>query len=148
MNTSEKLISKSKRTDGGCWEYQGYQDRGGYCHIFYKGKERRVHRVAWMTWRGPIPDGLFVLHHCDNPRCINPKHLFLGTDADNAHDKISKGRAVNLKGEDHGNAKLTSQQVSEIRMSGLPQRVTASIYGVSKTEVGRIRRREYWRVIP
>lgn len=96
---------------------------------------------------GPIPDGLHVLHHCDNPPCVNPAHLFLGTNADNVADKTAKGRGRGGRGEAHRNAKLTADQVREIRelaASGLTQREIAARYGVRHTAIGKILRGERW----
>jgi hypothetical protein len=77
---------------GDCWLWQGYRDRDGYGKVRYANKTTVAHRVAWMLTIGPIPDALLVLHHCDNPSCVRPDHLFLGTPRDNIHDSIAKGR--------------------------------------------------------
>ena len=75
-----------------CIEWQGSRDRQGYGKAWKNGANARAHRVAWEEANGPIPEGMCVLHHCDNPPCINPDHLFLGTRGDNARDMVKKGR--------------------------------------------------------
>lgn len=79
---------------GPCWVWTGCQDDRGRGQISAPGGKVRVHRLAWTLCNGEIPGGSSVLHRCDNPRCVNPEHLFLGTQADNIHDMWSKGRAV------------------------------------------------------
>lgn len=83
-----------------CWEYQAARSPRGYGTIGVMGKTRRAHRVAWELANGPIPEGLLVCHHCDNPPCCNPAHLFLGTDKDNVADMRAKGRGRALSGEE------------------------------------------------
>lgn len=84
--------SRTKRMESGCIEWTGTIQRYGVIHI--DGKSQRAHRIAWEITNGPIPAGLLVCHHCDNPPCVNPEHLFTGTASDNAHDCIAKGRRV------------------------------------------------------
>lgn len=74
----------------GCWEWSGLRSARGYGRFGHDS--RRAHRIAWELTFGPVPDGLLVCHTCDNPPCIRPEHLFLGTDADNARDMVAKGR--------------------------------------------------------
>jgi hypothetical protein len=98
-----------------------------------------AHRIAWSRVFGPIPDGLVVCHRCDNPPCVRPDHLFLGTHQDNDADRDAKGRTAN--GERIGAAKLTDEQVAEIRRlrdAGLSQTSIAARYGVSQSHVSRI----------
>lgn len=88
----ERLKSRILVDANGCWLYQRFRQRGGYCDISYRGDNLRAHRVMFAIVNGPIPKGLNVLHKCDVRHCINPDHLFLGTISDNKQDEIKKGR--------------------------------------------------------
>lgn len=106
-----------------------------------------AHRVSWKIYKGQT--NLFVLHRCDNPKCINPDHLFDGDQKDNMGDCAKKGRAVGNKGlvvgEKHGMHKLTWEMVDEIRCSNLPQKHLAKIFGVHQTLVSLVQRRKIWK---
>ena len=91
MTVQERLYSRIKKNELDCWVWQGCVIRR-YGGIKIAGKMKRAHRISWELTNGPIPDGLFVCHHCDVPLCINPDHLFLGTHTDNMRDMIKKGR--------------------------------------------------------
>lgn len=125
-NTAARIAwfqSQPVVTPSGCHEWPGARTRNGYglVHLTLHGQSTKLaHRAAWMIAKGPIPDGLHVLHHCDHPPCVNPEHLFLGTNADNVRDKVNKGRAVS-KG------KLTQAEVLEIRRLRAMGRTAASI---------------------
>lgn len=111
----------------------------------------RAHRAAWRLCFGEIPEGLWVLHHCDNRACVNPEHLFLGTNADNVADMIAKGRiwqGRRAAGELNGHAKLTPEQVIEIRASKESATRVARALGITPESVWNIRRRATWTHLP
>lgn len=142
------------RLGKGCWEWLAGIDTRGYgrFRLFVDGKrEDSAHRAAWLMEHGPIPDGLCVLHHCDNRRCVRPSHLYLGTKKDNANDREIRGRGRQPNGEAHGKAKLTKEDVLEIRrlyQTGLyHQAVIAKRLGIAQTNVSAIVRRETWKHI-
>ena len=86
------LFSKASGDPDGCWNFTGHKDRLGYGKVKFRGKRFLAHRAAYMITNGHLPEGLLVCHHCDNPSCINPQHLFLGTNYDNTMDAVRKGR--------------------------------------------------------
>lgn len=110
-------------------------------------KELRASRVSWFLATGKWPTK-HVLHHCDNPPCIHPSHLYEGLDADNARDRMERGRAVAPQGEDHPKAKLTNVQVMAIRSDPRIQIVIAAEYGITQTSVSAIKLRRVWRHLP
>lgn len=128
--------------EGGCWLWQERLDSRGYGMF---PRHLRAHRVSYTAFKGPIPAGLHVLHSCDNPRCVNPDHLSVGTPADNMRDKMLRGRARGAHpGEAHAMAKLTEAQVLEIRADGRIHRLIAADYGVGRRTIGDIKRRRCW----
>jgi hypothetical protein len=138
----------ARRGSDDCWPWTAVCTPAGYGVFAYSStiKAARAHRVAWELVNGQIPEGMRVLHRCDNPPCVNPAHLFLGTDADNIHDSMAKGRWP-AQGERNVRAKLTDQTAREIRdrvAGGESQRSVARRYGVSQATVHYVARRKHW----
>jgi len=129
--------------DNACWPWRGTIMSMGYG---MKGS-RLAHRFVFETLVRPLNPGECVLHRCDNPPCVNPLHLFPGTQADNVADMHAKGRARKrgLPGESHHQAKLTGADVAAIRASTEPQRVLARRFGVGQSQVWRIKHGRSWR---
>jgi hypothetical protein len=107
-------VDKSGGEDA-CWIWMGYRLPSGYGQVSHKDRTRYAHRVSFEIAFGIIPDGLLVCHKCDNPGCVNPNHLFSGSNLDNANDRDRKKRRTALNGEKATSHKLTDAQVSEIR---------------------------------
>ena len=137
------------KTDS-CWLWSGYNDRNGYGKFTLRWKKMMpAHRASWMLHHGDIPDGMVICHNCpggDNPGCVNPAHLFLGTLNDNNQDMLKKGRYS--KGTNVPAAKLTDAHVREIlflRAQGINNRELAKRYAVHEGTIGRIIRRLHWK---
>jgi len=152
-----------------CWVWTAACNPQGYGHFWADGTMARAHRISYAALVGPIPEGLQICHHCDNPPCVRPGHLFTGTDTENLADMSRKGRHGSVthpesrprgeqhwsvrhperrvRGERQGSAKLTEAQVLEIRAlarQGLTQQSIALRFGVRREAVGKIIRRERW----
>lgn len=137
--------------NSGCWLWLGCLLRG-YGVMSVNNKQQKAHRVSYELNKGKIPRGLFVCHRCDNPCCVNPDHLFLGTSAENTADKVAKGRQANgprlgrtQTGSHNANAQLTETQVAAIRAAtGIFQKELAKQYGVSQSHISLIKRGGAW----
>jgi HNH endonuclease len=141
----------------GCIEWTRSCNPSGYGHLRAGGKLYQAHRLTWQRVIGDIPDGMCVLHTCDNPKCVNPEHLWLGTRADNNADCISKGRGNRIgstpgprpaiRGEKNPTARLTERDVRVIRRlvySGITGTRVASLFGTGKSQISAIVRRKAW----
>ena len=141
-----KRFMDKVRKDGECWMWTGsVMPSNGYGCFSYRKKIMRAHRVSYILHRGEIPSGVCVLHTCDVKACVNPDHLFLGTNADNVADRVKKGRSA--QGERQGCSKLTSQQVLEIRLlyPTTKQVTLARRFGVDKNTIYSIMKGETWK---
>jgi hypothetical protein len=131
---------------GECWIWTGWCDKDGYGGFRWHDGQERAHRVSWEIAHGPIPEGHLILHRCDNPPCVNPDHLYDGTQQDNMTEKSDKGRGAT--GERHPMAKLTEDAVRNIR-SRLTQGESLSsigrVYGVHMGTIWRIREGRLWK---
>jgi hypothetical protein len=181
---SERFWEKVQQSDG-CWEWTGWRTPKGYGALSVGGKKVRAHRFAYELCVGPIPPTLIICHHCDNPACVRPDHLFCGTYADNNRDMLQKGRGATgdrngarthpermklfrprkrekqprrqrprkglARGERNGSAKLTADQVREIRQRHATGDIgyirLATLFGVGVSTVRRIVHRSKWRHI-
>jgi len=129
----------------GCWEWSGAPDPEGYGFFKVRGKMYRAHRYMWLTVHGTLPQES-VLHHCDNPACVNPSHLYLGTQADNIRDRSVRNRAC--RGERQHSAKLTEADVKHIRWMasfGYPGQAIADMFGMKEAQILAIIRRSAWK---
>lgn len=135
--------------NGECLEWQGMTNAYGYgiVTVTVNGKERhhRAHRLVYESEVGQIPDGLVVMHACDNPRCVNPAHLSLGGRTENNRDSVAKGR--NAAGSRNGHAKLSNDDVRAIFLSDLDQPTLAKRFNIDQSVVSRIRTRKYWKSV-
>ena len=133
-----------------CWEWKASIRGGGYGHFRVEEKSCSAHRLAWELANGPIPEGLCVLHHCDNKRCVNPAHHWPGSQVDNLRDMKEKGRARggSLRGAKNPSSKLTREKVRQIRRlyatDRYSQQALSTHFSISDTLVGNIVRRESW----
>jgi hypothetical protein len=142
------LLNRTYRNpESGCWEYQKSKTWCGYGRLSTWRGRRGVlaHRASYEALVGPVPDGAVVMHACDNPCCINPGHLSLGTQSDNCRDRNAKGRAVDNSGTANGRARLAPKDVIFIRSSTDGLASLARRFGVGKTTIEHIRKGRTWK---
>lgn len=141
----DKLLKDSETS---CLNWTRATNKWGYGIVGVNGRSQLAHRVAWALKHGPIPDGMLVCHTCDNRKCCNPDHLWLGTNSENVADMKAKKRARAPRGETHKRSKLSDEAVREIRRTYLRKQVSqqalADKYGVSQVLVGMVVRGKIW----
>lgn len=153
MSAKDRLIGRVRVADDGCWNWTGARFPTGYGAFSIKGRTVKAHRASYAEFVGPLAIGMHVCHTCDNPGCVNPKHLFLGTPADNMADKSAKGRS--MRGEKSSTAKLTAQQVVLIKkfllrhhpikgQHGGPCSFLARWFGVTQVAISQIQAGRNW----
>lgn len=133
---------------GNCWVWTAGINAWGYGQFHLDGQDIGAHRAAYTLMIDDIPEGLFVLHKCDRTTCVRPSHLFIGNDADNAADRVRKGRNRGGVGARNANAKFTDADVIDVRAAhaaGTRPMVLARQYGVGRKTISRIVRRISWR---
>jgi hypothetical protein len=137
--TIDRFLNKIDFNPSGCWEWKAFIHPDGYGD--FRANEissKRAHVFSYCYFKGELKKGYFVCHTCDNPKCVNPAHLWLGTPKENQHDKIKKGRGNNPSGARHWQAKLSRYQVAKIKMahlSGIQKAEIAKYFSVSRTTV-------------
>jgi len=154
MDDAERFWAKVDKS-GECWEWTGYLNPTGYGQIKWNGKAVASHRYSYVLHHPLTIDLLeghreiYVCHRCDNPKCVNPAHLFLGSQGDNMRDREEKGRGNHAKGEQKTTSKLTETQVREIRINyangGISYRQLALEYGVASSTINNIIHRKKWK---
>lgn len=151
---AERIAQNTRHDEAtGCLLWTGYKcgRNGGYGRTRFWQKRQLVHRLAWQMEHGPIPDGMCVCHKCDTPLCVNVDHLFLGTQQENTADKVKKGRNARTLGETSGRAKVTSEQVIQMRKrraAGETPESIANDFGLSQGHVSAICNGKKWPHLP
>lgn len=141
----KRFWDKTIKIENGCIEWTSCKNQWGYGVFALSSKEKYVlaHRVAWFLSNRIIPDGMILMHSCDNPACVNIEHLQLGTQAENIADKVRKNRQA--KGSKHGNSKLTEKLVETIKSSSYSQRKLAKQFNVSQATIHMVKSGKYWK---
>lgn len=132
------------RGEDQCWHWTGAKTSRGYGRPMFNGRRRMAHRWALEFATGDSGEGRLALHSCDNPKCVNPKHLRWGTQLENIQDRVDRGRNGAARGTANGSAKLNAEQVLAIRADDRPGRTIAAEYGVSQMLISAIKRRVIW----
>lgn len=150
MRTLAQLFDRfvSPEPMSGCWLWTGKWNADGYGVVVINYKHLLAHRVVYALHVGGFAEEKRVLHRCDVPCCVNPDHLFLGTQADNIRDMENKKRSYHPRGSAHGRAKLSESDVVFIRNSPDSNRVNATKFGVSSQVISQLRQRKIWKHVP
>jgi HNH endonuclease len=147
----ERFLTKINKTEAGCWEWTAFKNKLGYGQISMgrRGEGRSLaHRVSYSIYKESIPAGMLICHACDNPGCVNPDHLFMGSQSDNMRDCSNKGRvnkSIKLLGEKHARSKLSEDDVRLIRSTKGRTTELSKQLGITTANIKYIRRGETWR---
>jgi hypothetical protein len=150
-HATRRFFRSVEKNANGCWEWRGeINKQNGYGHFYLAGRKIGAHRAAFRLLVGPFDESLFVCHHCDNPPCVRPDHLFLGTQKDNLQDASRKGRTKgpHFIGSLNHSAKLSQDDVDEIRLrlsSGEMMKVVAAEHGISRVTARMILYNKSWK---
>lgn len=139
---NDRFWEKVEKTTS-CWNWIANKNRKGYGRIWVDGRNEFAQRVAFTMLYGQFNKKMRILHCCDNPSCVNPKHLYIGTDADNGRDKAIRGRAA--MGEKNGNSKLKPKDIIAIRRSADSYANLARTFGIDRTQVWNIKTKRQWK---
>ena len=146
----ERFLSKINKTET-CWLWTKYKNKKGYGQFAVTSNNiQQAHRISYELYYGEFDNNLFVCHKCDNPSCVNPDHLFLGTPQDNMTDKVKKSRQSNLIGSYNPNHKLIEEDIIEIKnllLSGMKQKEIAQKYNVDRMTIYYIKYNKTWKHI-
>jgi hypothetical protein len=151
MNAVDRMLVEGQHylvQPSGCWFWTMEMSPNGYGHAWFQGRTELAHRLSYMLAKGPIAAGLLVCHTCDNRQCVNPEHLWLGTQKENLQDAARKGRRKYCPGEKNGHAKLTEQAVLFCRMvcgGEITQTYLAKHYGVAVSAISRAISGKRWK---
>ena len=160
MNLTKKQLNRfwsyvDKKSVEECWEWKSYKGAGNYGHFYLNGKQIPAHRISWILENGPIPENdsndnrICACHKCDNPSCVNPNHLFLGTDLDNMKDRDRKGRRTPFSpiGNKNGNSTVSIETIKEIELllkQGSKNVEIANQLDVSEALVSNVKHKNHW----
>lgn len=148
-SVKQRFLAKIEKQPSGCWQWTASTAKGGYGQFNVGGKNWKAHRLSWILHGGADPEGLCVCHKCDNPRCVNPDHMFLGTHLDNVRDKISKGRCghTGARGALNGAVKVRDvpvEQIKQLKAEGKTVREIGPMFGLSKSTISNIINGKHW----
>lgn len=147
MSVFERFWRLVRKRSTGCWEWNGHVEGSGHARFKFKGKRDGAHRWSYEFAYGPIPKDMWVLHHCDNPKCVRPSHLYTGTHEDNTKDAMRRGQTA--RGERHGMSKLTASDVQKIRKlhktGKYTHRQLAEMFNVTQCPIARVVNYTGWR---
>ncbi len=148
-NIERTFFNRIRKQKNGCWHFVGALNKGGYGVLGFYGSLYMAHRFSFLIHNGYLPSQLLICHKCDNRKCVNPKHLFMGTHQDNATDRDNKGRGniQGILGVHAGNTKVTESIVKRIRASKASRKDLGIKYNISQPALSQIINRKSWKYV-